>query len=292
MIHAARLASILVLGLVCSWVGARTVASGRSRSGGVLPFQARTTPDQIVPAQAQDTSGKKQELALPTKHSAWATVGEPEGDPTETPQEHQHRQDRERHLGIMNPFKSEPYTDPGGEGESMGALIIDTVDIQKPGTEDVIPELPGVPVRGADAVLIGTILSGKSHMNSAHNNVYTDYQIRVDQILKPDKTANLTVGQQLVASRTGGKIHFPSGHITDFFILGRGLPKIGSQYILFLKKAATDLPEYRIGYPSSYELKDGKVYPLDDANQQYEGFSASAFLGLVRDAIAKPKGGK
>jgi hypothetical protein len=243
-----------------------------------------------APPSPQTTSKKKE--VLPSKHSAWATMGESEGDTTETPEQLQHRQDRERHLGTMNPFTAEPYTDPGGEGESVGALIIDTIDIQKLGTENVTPEPHGVLVWGSNAVVIGTVLSGKSHMNSAHNNVYTDYQIRVDEILKPDKTANLTVGQPLVASRTGGKIRFPSGHITDFFIQGRGLPKVGSQYILFLKKTSPDLSEYRIGWPSSYELKDGKVYPLDDANQEYEGFSASAFLGLVRDTIAASKGGK
>jgi hypothetical protein len=231
---------------------------------------------------------------LPSKHSSWATKGEFE-DHTESSQEREHRRLRETHLGRLSPFPSQPYDDPGlivdGKSETIGVLFIDYVVVQKPGTEGVPPETRGIPASGSNAVVIGTILSGKSFMNGKHDNVYTDYQVRVDQILKPDKTTKLIAGQHLVASRMGGKIHFPSGHITDFCIAGRGLPKVGSQYILFLIKTAPDLPEYRIAFPSSYELSNGLVYPLDDVNEEYEGMSESAFLGLVHDAIAAAKGG-
>jgi hypothetical protein len=247
-----------------------------------------------APSPQQAAPGKK-EVYLPSKHSAWPTMGEFEGDPSETPQQRAHRQAREAHLGSMNPFSAAPETDPGlfvdGQTETSGVLIIDTMAIEKPGAKEV-PEPRGIPAWGSSAVIIGTILSGKSFMNSQRNNVYSDYQVRVDEILKPDKTAKLTVGQQVLASRTGGRIRFPSGHITNFGIHGRGLPIVGSQYILFLKKTAPDLPEYRIGWPSSYEIRDGKVYPLDDDLREYEGFSAPAFLGLVRDTIASSKGGK
>jgi hypothetical protein len=247
------------------------------------------TPTQTSPPKPQN--GRE----LPSKHSGWATMGEFEGH-TESPQELRHRRLRETHLGRLSPFPSEPYDDPGllvdGKSETIGVLFIDYVVVQKPGTEGVPPEMRGIPAWGSDAVVIGTILSGKSFMSSKHDNAYTDYQVRVDQILKPDKTTKLVVGQQLVASRTGGKIRFPSGHITDFCIAGRGLPKVASQYILFLIKIAPDLPEYRIAFPSGYELSNGHVYPLDDVNQEYEGMSEPAFLGLVHDAIAAAKGGK
>lgn len=252
------------------------------------------TPQQTI--QGQRASELKS--LLPSKHSAWATMGEFE-DKTESPEQRQHRLLRESHIARLSPISSEPYNDPGllvdGQSETIGVIFIDYVVVQKPGTENAVPELRGIPASMSNAVIVGTILSGKSFMSSKHDSVYTDYQIRVDQILKPDNSANsanLAVGQQLVASRMGGKIHFPSGHITDFYIAGRGLPKIGSQYILFLIKPASDLPEYRIGFPAGYEITNGHVYPLDDVNQEYEGMSERAFLGLVRDAIAAAKGGK
>lgn len=249
------------------------------------------TPEETI--QGQRASELKS--LLPSKHSGWATIGEFE-DKTESPEQRQHRLLRESHIAPLSPISSEPYNDPGllvdGQSETVGVVFIDYVVVQKPGTENTVPELRGVPASMSNAVIVGTILSGKSFMSSKHDSVYTDYQIRVDQILKPDNSANLAVGQQLVASRMGGRIHFPSGHITDFYIAGRGLPKIGSQYILFLIKPASDLPEYRIGFPAGYEITNRHVYPLDDVNQEYEGMSEQAFLELVRDAIAAAKGGK
>jgi hypothetical protein len=245
---------------------------------------AQSTAPQPVPPEEET-----KKVYLPSKHSALPTPGESEGDSSETPSQREHRQAREAHLGRRS---LTPITDPGvgGQNQSLDVMMLDFAVVR--GTKDVPSEPQGIPVWGSNTVVVGTVLSGKSHMSAAHNNVYTDYQIRVDQILKPDKTAKLAVGQSLTASRSGGVIQFPSGHTKGFYFEGWGLPKVGSQYILFLKKTVPDLPEYRIAWPSGYELKDGRVYPLDDALTQYEGFSASAFLGLVRDTIASSKEGK
>lgn len=244
----------------------------------VLVFALGTWAQTPAPQAAPEEEINK--VYLPSKHSALPTPAESEGDSSETPSQREHRQAREAHLGRRS---LTPITDPGvGEQkQSLDVMLLDFAVVR--GTEDVPSEPQGIPVFGSNTVLIGTVLSGKSHLSAARNNVYTDYQIRVDQILKPDKTAILTVGQSLTASRSGGVIQFPSGHTKGFYFEGWGLPKVGSQYILFLKKPVPDFPEYRIAWPSGYELKDGKVYPLDDALTQYEGFSASAFLGLVRD---------
>ncbi|HYT06559.1 MAG TPA: hypothetical protein VEL77_02825 [Rugosimonospora sp.] len=274
------------------------LAATISTRGGPIPPQlpASPRPQAATPQETiQRQRASEVKSLLPSRHSGWATMGEFE-DKTESPERRQHRLLRESHLGRLSPISSEPYNDPGllvdGQPETIGVVFIDYVVVQKLGTENAVPELRGIPASMSNAVIVGTILSGKSFMSSKHDNVYSDYQIRVDQILKPDNSANLAVGQQLIASRTGGKIHFPSGHITNFYIAGRGLPKIGSQYILFLIKPASDLPEYRIGFPAGYEITNAHVYPLDDVNQEYEGMSEQAFLGIVRDAIAAAKGGE
>ncbi len=145
---------------------------------------------------------------------------------------------------------------------------------------------PGIPVTGT-AVVIGTVLSGKSFINKNHTIVYSDYQIRVDEILKQGPTATLAVGEQIVASRVGGAMRFPSGHTTYVFNHGHGLPEIGSQYILFLFKTIPNVPEYEIGFDSGYQLKNGRVYALDAVNEQfYDAMSEPVFLDLVKKAIA------
>jgi hypothetical protein len=52
----------------------------------------------------------------------------------------------------------------------------------------------------------------------------------------------------MIASRAGGAIHFPSDHITNFLILGRELPTVGSQYILFLFAAVPNETVYEIAF--------------------------------------------
>ena len=244
-------------------------------------------------ALASQAQQSNKGIFLPSKHSgAPPSVGQSEGDGLESPVQRQHRRNREEHLGQLNPFSGEAIADPGGQDESVELLFINEIAVRKPGTEDLIPEPHGIPAWGSNFVIVGTVLDGQSHMNDKHNYVYTDYRIQIDQIIKADKANPLTVGQQLTASRTGGRIRFPSGHISNFYIQGRGLPKVGSQYVLFLIKPTADLPEYRIAFPSSYELKDGKVYPLDDVNQEFEGFSANALLKIVRETIEASKGAK
>jgi hypothetical protein len=233
------------------------------------------------------TSPPKKVKELPSKHSGLPAMGEFQMNQTESPQAREHRQIREKQYGHILPH---PVSDPGtlvnGQQEDVDLTFIDHVYVQKPGTEGIAPEPRGIPVSASNAIVIGTILSGKSFINSDHDYVYSDYLVRVDQVLKQDAATNLSMGEQLVATRAGGVIHFPSGHIIHFFIQGHGLPKIGSQYVLFLVNTVPGFPEYRIAFPSSYELDKGRVYPLDDPNSEYDGMAASAFLGVVSEAIA------
>ena len=118
--------------------------------------------------------------------------------------------------------------------------------------------------------------------------MYTDYQIRVDQVLKPDPKRELKVGDVVVGSRDGGAVHFPSGYVTNLIFAGHGLPNIGSQYVLFLFEAVPNsaVPEYEIAIDSGYELKSGQAYALDDATTQYDGMDAKALLETIQKAIS------
>lgn len=180
-----------------------------------------------------------------------------------------------------------PLTDPGkladGQAESTNLTYINYVAVN-----DKDPH--GIPASRSNAVVVATILSGKCYINSNHDYVYTDYNIRIDQILKQDTATILTVGSQAVASKPGGAIHFPSGHVTRVFISGHGLPAVGSQYILFLSKSNPNFPEYDMVFASGYELKNNHVFPLDNMNSEYENMAASQFIDLTKQAIAASGG--
>jgi hypothetical protein len=236
--------------------------------------------------QAQQKDQGPPIIKKSSKHSGAPVVGDFERQPGSDADEVR-RQMREQRYGRFLPHA---FTDPGplvdGKPESSVLSFIDFATINS-------SDPHGLPASSSNAIVIGTVVSGMSFINKDHNRVYSDYHVKIDEILKPDPTANLAAGDEVVASRGGGAIRFPSGHVTYFLRDGHGLPEVGSQYVLFLSRSIPSLPEYEIVFASGYQLKSGRVYPLDDMNEEYDAMSAPVFLDLVRKAIAaSPKGGK
>jgi len=173
--------------------------------------------------------------------------------------------------------------------------ITDPADTSVPGpSEDYVVQiddyaqpLDPFPVARSAAVVIGTVLSSKAFVSKDHTYVYSDYQVQVDQVLKQDPSANLTVGGRIVVSRTGGTIHFPSGRIRHYISHGEGYPSVGSQYLFFLVKPDFPEPEYEMFTGASYELRNGRVHPLDDEQLgRFDETTESVFMEKVRQAIA------
>lgn len=204
----------------------------------------------------------------------------------QNPQNDPNRKQREQRYGTSGlPRKVDDSSRlVNGKLESTQLRIADTVMVDKPG------ETRGIPASVSTLIVVGTVVSGKAFFNDDHTYVYSDYSVRVDQILKPDASVAVIPGDMIVAAHEGGAIHFPSGHVTNFVSQGHGFPEIGSQYILFLWKSISTLPEYEMVFNSGYQLKDGRVYPLDDDNSQFTGIDATEFLGQVQKAIARRKG--
>jgi hypothetical protein len=220
-------------------------------------------------------------LRKPSQHSGSPVVGKFEGQ-QESPEDAARRQVREKRYHDTNLARQ--VADPGqlvdGQAETTNLRFIDYVAVGKPS------DPRGIPVSISTAVVVGTVLSGKCFVTKDRTYVYTDYQVKVNQVLKQDAGAGLSVGSELVAAREGGAVHFPSGHVTNFLTVGHGLPEIGSQYVLFLSKSIASLPEYEIIFEAGYQLKNGRVYPLDDVNSQYTGVDVASFLTGVQKAIA------
>lgn len=231
------------------------------------------------PGQQQ---ANQQLIKKPTKHSGLQLVAEFGAAPTESAQAQEHRRTREKRYGDRLP---KSLADPGllqdGQTETSQIVFVDYVTLND-------PDPPGIPVTFSAPIIIGTVLSGNCFINQAHTTVYSDYQIRVDQILKSDPKRQLNVGDVVVGSRPGGAVHFPSGHVTNVVIVGQGLPEIGAHYVLFLFEAVPDspLPVYEITIDSGYELKNGKAYSLDDSTLQYDGTDAKALLDRIQKEIS------
>lgn len=252
----------------------------------LLLFLTTFAESQSPPQKQGDRYTPGGQLRKPSQHSGLPVVGESEGQP-ESPENAARRQLREKRYSESNLPRR--VADPGplvdGQSETANLRFIDYVAVGKPS------DPRGIPVSTSTAVVVGTTLSGKCFVTKDRTYVYTDYHIKVDQVLKQDAGANLSVGDELVAAREGGAVHFPSGHVTNYLTVGHGLPEVGSQYILFLWRPIPTLTEYEIILDAGYQLQNGRVYPLDDVNSQYSGVDVTAFLAEVQKAIATGQNG-
>jgi hypothetical protein len=227
-------------------------------------------------------------LKKPSAYSGLPVVGDFQGTQEAAP-DSERRQIREKRYNDSN-LPRQLDKDPGlvvnGQTETTSLRFIDYNVVGS-------PDPRGIPVSTSTAIVVGTVTRGKCFITKNHTYVYTDYTVTVDQVLKQDSTSDLSVGGELVATREGGAIRYPSGHVTNVLTHGKGLPAIGSQYILFLWKSIPNFPEYEIIFDSGYQVKNGRVYPLDNVNSQYVGVELPVFLDEVQKAIAasQNKGG-
>lgn len=227
------------------------------------------------PATAPD----RDKSIKPSKYSAALPKGEFQDNEIEMVPDQDRRQRREsRYKGTYPEIKDPADSNPTGPAKETTYVINDYAD-----------KLDPLPASRSAAVVIGTILSGKAYVSKDRTYVYSDFQVRVDEVLKQDPQTNLVVGGRMVASRGGGTIHFPSGHIKDYANHHEGMPAIGSQYLFFLVKPNIPEPEYEVIIGGAYELRNGIAHPLDDFNMEFDNVSEAELISKVRTATgAKP----
>jgi hypothetical protein len=155
--------------------------------------------------------------------------------------------------------------------------------------------LPALPASKSDTVIVGEVLDANAYLSNDKTGVYSEFTIKVDDILKNDQSSHLNQGSLLVAERLGGRVRFPSGEILPVQIAGQGMPRAGRRYVLFLSRTDQGLA---YGILTGYELRAGKVSPLDGIKtrgggspwkfDKYENWDESTFIDAVRAEIANP----
>lgn len=243
------------------------------------------SPDIASGSQATgQTQNRESEPIKASKHSADPAKGEFRDDQfVELAPDQDRRVVRENlHKGTYPEISDPADTSAEKTGEDY---IVEINDYAQP--------LDPFPVARSYAAVIGTVLSGKAFVSKDHTYVYSDYQVRLDRVLKQALSANLAVGGRIVVSRGGGTIHFPSGRIRHYIRQNEGYPAVGSQYLFFLVKPDFPEPEFELFTGAVYELRDGKVRPLDDEQLgRFDDMSESVFMGKVEQAIASQHGVK
>lgn len=156
--------------------------------------------------------------------------------------------------------------------------------------------LPALPAKGSDAVLVGEVADAQAHLSNDRTGVYSEFDVRVGEVLKNDPAAPVQSGGLITAERFGGRVKFPSNRVLPVVIHGQGMPRVGRKYLLFLKRVGAE-GEYLL--LTGYELRGGRVSPIDGVKStgggspwqfdRYEGWEEAAFLRAVREALTSPQ---
>jgi hypothetical protein len=151
----------------------------------------------------------------------------------------------------------------------------------------VDPKLPALPFGMSSLVVVGQIKDARAYLSTDKSGVFSSFKVQVNEILKNSSTLPLTTASEIEVEREGGRVRFPSGRLHLFKTSALNMPMVGLRYLLFLENGKEE-PVFQI--ITGYELKDGKVYPLDDLpNSKYhEGATELTFLSEIRILASKP----
>jgi hypothetical protein len=145
--------------------------------------------------------------------------------------------------------------------------------------------LPALPAAQSKVVVIGEVTDVQAHMSNDRNGVYSEFAVRVEEVLKNSTDIELAAGSAIVLEREGGIVKHAPNQSRLYRIEGQGFPRKGRRYVFFLNPVGQE-PDYEI--VAGYELRGSKVVLLDTVSQfrKYEGVDEATFLNAVREAIA------
>jgi len=155
--------------------------------------------------------------------------------------------------------------------------------------------LSALPTAKSAAVVIGEVTDAQAYLSSDKTGVYSEFTVRVNEILKDESQMSLTPGGSVLVEREGGRVRFPSGNILRQSTRNQGMPRIGRRYVFFLThdfpwRGRQDQDLYIL---TGYELRAGRVFPLDfplggkhPLATTYKDGAVTSFLNDLRSAIA------
>jgi hypothetical protein len=151
----------------------------------------------------------------------------------------------------------------------------------------VNPNLPAVPLKESSAVIVGQITDAKAYLSNDKTGVYSAFTVQIEEVLKNSLSIPLSSASSVEVERDGGRVKFPGGRLLTYTINSQDMPVVGLRYVLFLSN-----PHGQSDFQvlTAYELREGKVYPLDDLPNlyRYENADELNFLSELRNRIANP----
>ena len=148
-------------------------------------------------------------------------------------------------------------------------------------THDPTPD--AFPIDESFLIVAGEVHSVNSFLSNDKGGVYTEFKIRVDEILKNIGKKN---PKTVTADREGGVVVYPNGQRVLYQSSEKALPVSGSKYLFFLRRDDAS-PNYEI--ITSYNLSSPTIYQLENSRSSdaFRNEGKSTFLEIVRSKIAR-----
>ncbi len=139
--------------------------------------------------------------------------------------------------------------------------------------------LSAFPVEQSTAVILGKVTKADAHLSQDKTNVYSEFEVELEEVLKPDPLISLTPGSLVTVERVGGRVRFPSGKMMISVVSHQEMPKIGYRYLLFLTHQGLTGPLVPEDFfiLTGYELLEDRVCPLD---KTLPGHPITAYRGV------------
>lgn len=158
-----------------------------------------------------------------------------------------------------------------------------------------------VPVTQSAAIIVGEVIEAQAYLSEDKTNIYSEFTVRVEEVLKNDSANLINIGELVVTERQGGRVRFPSGRIESERVAGQNPPQVGVRYIFFLGFNPYEAGTKRLTGPrgsmsrhilTAYEIRENRIYPLDFATgknfQEHQGKDATTFINEIRNSVAVP----
>ena len=155
---------------------------------------------------------------------------------------------------------------------------------------------PALPTTQSDLIVIGEVTESQAVLSTDRTNVYSEFTICIEELIKNKSPLKLTKDTTIVAERAGGVVRFPNGNLQRLGVSGKDLPVKNQRYVFFLKWGDSD-KDFRI--LTGYKIQNGKVLPLDgngnsrelSVYKNYQNFkdkNSEDFINLVKKANSAP----
>ena len=136
---------------------------------------------------------------------------------------------------------------------------------------ETLSNLSALPVDKSSVVLVGEIVNAKAYLSEDKTAVYSEFEVRIQAVLKNNAKQVLSAGESIAVERFGGRVRLPSGKVFIAAVDNQDMPRVGGKYLLFLTNDFIDAKhsDEDFNILMGYELKGGKVFPLDRTSSNH-----------------------